>query len=669
MKKRRSLKNSLLSKIVIFVAAIIAIITVITVVLAVDNIKSLTNQVLAEESVADANEINYWWSSIEERVGQVAKDIMYSPSLSHDEILQLLLKITPEDPDSHDLYIAYGDENVFLDGSGWIPTPDYDFTTRDWYNGAIKNNGKIYSSVPYLDSATGKVSIACSILIGHNTVLSSDIDFDMVTAKVNEFQSVSPDAKFFIVDKTSKDIIISNIASCVGEKIGESADPAAKAIGPVFDSFNTALKPDASKVMNVKTSEGAVLATATDIEDTTWAVVCTVPATILTNSVWRVILITGACGLVCLALLFVIMFIVISRAINPVTTITERITDISKGDFTVSIVPEGNNEITTLAESLSEYVGKMRATLKSLSDISGSMNNRAGECFDISRTLSDANSTQGESIEKLNSTLGDLNSSIENIASAASDLASTSGQLTGRARSVRDLCNETLEASGKGKGEMESMTKNVRTLNNTMGELTSLIRSTARSIDEITGITDTIRAISSQTNLLSLNASIEAARAGEMGRGFAVVASEVGTLATQSTEATETIRRLVEEVTHNIEEINKKSEICARDMEACLGGVEGANESFNLIYDDVAKAADGITEIANGIERINDVASGNEITTKEQAENINDVFGLSDIIVSENNKLRTETQNITSISENLNKYSDQINTDLSQYTV
>ena len=189
------------------------------------------------------------------------------------------------------------------------------------------------------------------------------------------------------------------------------------------------------------------------------------------------------------------------------------------------------------------------------------------------------------------------------------------------------------------------------------------------SLDSVIEAANIINQIASQTNLLSLNASIEAARTGEMGRGFAVVASEVGSLAGQSSEATDTIRDLVNGITKNIEDISKKAEICVSDMEACLSGVERANSSFDSIYGDVAKATEGILEIASDIEVINDVATNNAATTEEQASTIAEILQLSDSIVAESDKLLTETGNVTNISENLNKYSEDIESDLSKYTL
>ena len=667
--KRKSLKKTLLSKIIIYVAIIIVIITQISIKLASDNIESLTDNILAKESVTYASEVHNWWSSIEERVRQTADVIRNIPEPSHEDMLAMLLKITASDPDSQDIYMAFGDSNTFLDGSGWVPDDTFDFSGRPWYTGAIGKGGEIYSSEPYVDASTGKTCLACAIMVRDGVVLSSDINFDKVAEMVNGFESISPDAKYYIINKKTRDILISSETASVGQTLADTTDPVASGLAGIFDKLNTSSSADGSKVLTAKTSAGKMMFTATDIEETSWVVVSAVPSSILSNSIIKVMIITFVSAIILLILLSLLIYYIISKAINPVTTVTERITDISKGDFTVTLVPEGNNEITTLSESLNEYIGKMRSTLNSLSDISGAMNSRAGECFDISHTLSDANQNQGESIERLNTTLNDMNTSIEDIAYAATELATTSGQLAQNARDVKALCDQTLEASVSGKSEMESMTKNVTTLNNTINELTSLIRATAKSVEEITGITDTINAISEQTNLLSLNASIEAARAGEMGKGFAVVATEVGALANQSSSATDTIRRLVDDITKNIVEINKKADICAGDMEACMSGVKGANESFNMIYGDVAKATDGIIEIASGIERINDVASSNASTTKEQASSINEVLGLSDMIVTESNKLRAETENITSISENLNKYSDEIKSDLSQYTV
>lgn len=665
--KRKVLKRVLLTQIIVFVAIIIVIITQISIKLQADNIQSLTNTVLARESSSYANEISSWWSEIETRVKQTSDVLKNASSLGHEEVLGILLELTKEDPDSQDIYLAYGNDNVFLDGSGWLPPSDFVFTDRAWYQGAIAKKGEIYTSEPYVDASTGKTCLACAIMVNDSNVLSSDINFDKVSEKIGNFSSISKDAKFFIINKETKDILVSSIPNITGTTLKDSSNAIMKSLASVFDTMNFNSSTEQNKVVTIKTAEGGQMVTATTIEGTSWAVVSAVPATILSNSILRVMFLTMGTAFILLIILSALIYYIISKAINPVTKVTASITDISKGDFTVDLVPEGNNEITTLSESLNDYIKDMRSTLNNLSDISGSMNQSAGECYRITQTLSVANQNQGSSISQLNDTLNNMNYSIEEIAHAATDLANTSSSLTRSAEEVRGLCNETLNASNSGRSEMANMTTNVKTLNKTIEELTELIKVTAQSMKEITGITDAINAISEQTNLLSLNASIEAARAGEMGRGFAVVASEVGALANQSTEATETIRRLIDDVTKNINDINNKADACVRDMEACLGGVDSANNSFNTICDDVQKATEGIIEIANGIEKINDVASGNAATTEEQASTITEILSLSDNIVSESNKLLAETENITRISENLNNYSDQITTDLGKY--
>ena len=668
-KKRKSLKSILSVEIILFVAIIIIVITGSNVKIQSDKITELSESVISKESISYSNEIYNWWSGIESRVMQTSTMYRSLKSMQFDDTLEMLLKLTAEDPDAQDIYMAFGKTGRFLDGSGWVPDDSFVFTDRAWYKGAIAAGGDIYTSDPYIDASTGKTCLACAILVKDDIVLSCDITFDKVEEKMKEFKSSSSDAKFFIINKDTKDILLSSIEGVAGTTLEESTDPYMAGLKSVFGSMDTSKNLDANKVKVASTKNGKMMYAATDIEGTSWVVVSAIPQSYITSSIVKNAITILVLGAILLAALALLVYFVLAKYLKPVSVVTEKITDISRGDFTVTIEPEGNNEITTLSESLKDYIENMRSMLLNLAGISKNMSENAGECFEISHTLSDANQTQGASIERLNSVLNQMNHSIDDIANAATNLAQTSGKLSVSADEVKTLCNETMNSSKTGKAEMEEMTSNVSTLNETIKDLTELIRETAASVEQISGITDTINAISEQTNLLSLNASIEAARAGEMGRGFAVVASEVGSLAGQSSEATDTIRDLVNGITKNIEDISKKAEICVSDMEACLSGVERANSSFDSIYGDVAKATEGIMEIASDIEVINDVATNNAATTQEQASTIAEILQLSDSIVSESDKLLTETGNVTNISENLNKYSEDIESDLSKYTL
>ncbi len=669
LKKRKSLKTILLTEVSVFVAVIIAVITIINVQMQSKDIIELSSSVISKESVSYASEVYNWWSAIESRVSQTANIIKSQPDQSNEDLQAMLMSITELDPDSQDVYVAIKEGNIFLDGTGWIPGDDFDFTTRGWYTGAIDKKGALYTAEPYVDAITGKTCFSCAVMLSDGVVLSSDIVFDKVAEKLNEFKSSADGAVFYIVNKNTKDILVSSNADVVGTTVTEAEDVIVKGLSTVVDSLNTENSIEVDKVKIAETSAGKYMYAATDITDTSWMVVSAVPYTFVSDSIKDTVTVTVVASIILLLLLAVALYLIIARHLSPVSVMTDKITDVSEGDFTVSIEPKGNNEITTLGERLGDYIAGMRGTLSEMAEISGNMASSSEECKSISETLASSNQNQNESIEGLNNTLAAMSDSIESIAQDATNLATTSTSLAENAENIKNLCDETIESSASGKENMQNMTKNVDILNETIKSLADVIGATAKSIEEITGITDTINAISDQTNLLSLNASIEAARAGEQGKGFAVVASEVGNLAKQSSEATETIRQLVSGITENIEDIHTKSDKCLKDMETCMEGVSGANESFNMIYEDLVKATEGITGITNGIESINDIATNNAATTQEQASTIQEILSLSDVILTESNKLSEQTSKIASVSQNLNKYSDEIKDNLGKYRV
>jgi len=137
------------------------------------------------------------------------------------------------------------------------------------------------------------------------------------------------------------------------------------------------------------------------------------------------------------------------------------------------------------------------------------------------------------------------------------------------------------------------------------GSITILSESTNTSISAVTKLndasqnisvfTDTISSISSQTNLLALNAAIEAARAGEHGRGFAVVADEVRTLASKTDDATTEIKVFVDEIKTN-------SQFTSSSFDAMLKSMEEMHASVNTIstvIDEVVGLADEMTSVIN----------------------------------------------------------------------
>ena len=164
----------------------------------------------------------------------------------------------------------------------------------------------------------------------------------------------------------------------------------------------------------------------------------------------------------------------------------------------------------------------------------------------------------------------------------------------------------------------------------------------AAAADKIGEVAALIAAIAQQTNLLALNATIEAARAGEAGRGFAVVAGEVKSLATQTAQATETIRAQIASI-----------QGATASAVAAINGIAGTVSSVDKISTSIASSVEqqtaatreiarNVQQAAAGAHEVSDNIGGVSVAVNQAGETARNVLNAADLLATQADMLRRE---------------------------
>ena len=138
---------------------------------------------------------------------------------------------------------------------------------------------------------------------------------------------------------------------------------------------------------------------------------------------------------------------------------------------------------------------------------------------------------------KLNDSAATLASSAKQTTLSINEKDETIQQILEEFDKIQEESKEMIGKVETGKENVSNSLLKINQVASLIEEVKCLTSDLSENSKQIGEVVKTIRVVSMQTNILSLNAGIEAARAGEHGKGFAVVAQEVRNLAHQTEQA------------------------------------------------------------------------------------------------------------------------------------
>ncbi|MGN0331392.1 MAG: methyl-accepting chemotaxis protein [Kineothrix sp.] len=353
----------------------------------------------------------------------------------------------------------------------------------------------------------------------------------------------------------------------------------------------------------------------------------------------------------------------ITRALKVAMDYNE---ELGKGNF-AAVLPDSFLERKDDFGILSRNMNEMRNNVKELIE----------EIHTDSDAITRITASIRDEVNAVNLEMETMSATSEELAAGMQETAASSEEIAAMSQEIQESAKHIAEQSREGAVRAEEILHRAEEAKNNANndraaahEIYSRIREALQCaledikvVDRINALSDAIMGITSQTNMLALNASIEAARAGEAGKGFAVVADQIRVLAEQSKEAVGNIQSITGQVSAAVGELSGD----ARELlEFVANQVISSYDSFQetaKAYKDDSQFVDGLVmEFSGASQRLLEAISGilqaiEEVGTasNEGAEGTTDIAQRVSSVVQQTGEMTAAVEGASEKVHNLNE--------------